>query len=237
MRIGRIRIDRDVAAIVCAGPSLDLLTPQAWSDLAHAGAIVSVNGAAAADACRDLPFTILAAMDICLGLYQRVPALESIWTSTAAWRVTSADGPHVEAESYLREVDEEHGVHGWSDDPDEGYRGGSTGMIIGNWMANRWASTPQSAKPIPPRGFRRLAYLGLDMQPNDGRHAAGAGLHSSGFARSREQHQRVADAWGLFCREGKSRGVEIVNLTPGSGLTTMPRVEVPAGWLSRSAVA
>ena len=232
-----MRIDRDVAVIVCAGPSLELFTPRAWGDIARAGAIVSVNGAPAAHACRDVPFTMLAAMDICLGLYERVPGLEAIWRSTPAWRVTSVDGPHVEAESYLREVDEQYGIHGWSDDPDEGYRGGSTGMIIGNWIANRWGTIPHSTKPVHPRGFRKLAYVGLDMRANDGRHAAGAGLHASGFASSIEQHRSVCEAWGRFCREGNARGVEIVNLTPGTGLTTMPRADVPEEWLARSAVA
>lgn len=234
-----MKIERDVAVIVCAGPSLDLLTPRAWRDIANAGAIVSVNGAPAAYAClrHNVPFTVVAAMDICLGLYQRVPSLESIWNSTPAWRVTSTDGPHVPAESYLREVDEQHGIHGWSDDPDEGYRGGSTGMIIGNWMANDWAERPRAGKRVPLRGFRKLAYVGLDMHPHDGRHAGGAGLHSSGFARSAEQHRSVCDAWGRFCREGAKRGVEIVNLTPGTALDTIPRVTVPEEWLVRSAVA
>lgn len=221
-----MKIDRDVAVIVCAGPSLDLLTPRAWSEIANAGAIVSVNGAPAAHACRNVPFTMLAAMDICLGLYERVPGLEAIWKTTTAWRVTSADGPHVEAESYLREVDEEHGVYGWSDHPDEGYRGGSTGMIIGNWIANRWGTIPATTRPVHPRGFRKLAYVGLDMRADDGRHAAGAGTHLSGFARTPEQHRRVCEAWGLFCREGNARGVEIVNLTPNTGLETMPRSAV-----------
>lgn len=226
-----MRIDGDVAVIVCAGPSLDRLTPRAWSDIAHAGAIISVNGAAAAEACRDVPFTMLAAMDICHGLYERVPRLESIWKTTSAWRVTSTDDVVTEAESRLREVDEEHGVHGWSDDPDEGYRGGSTGMIIGNWIANRWRTAPRSAKPVHARGFRKIAYVGLDMRPNDGRHASGAGSHTSGFARTPDRHRRVADAWGLFVREGRTRGVEIVNMTPGTGLGTVPRIDVPEDWV------
>src|SRR5262249_37136127 len=180
-----MKIDREVAVIVCAGPSLDALPLRAWSDVADAGAIVSVNGACAAEACirHDVRFTLLAAMDLSTGLFDRVPRLGRIWQETPAWRVPSIDCLEAPAESYLVEVDEADGVDGWSDHPDEGYKGGSTGMIIGNWIANRWPADTMAAergKAIPPRGFRKLAYLGLDMLPLDGRHAAGAGAHASG---------------------------------------------------------
>jgi hypothetical protein len=234
-----MKIDSGVAVIVCAGPSLDALPARAWSDVAAAGAIVSVNGACAADAClrHDVRFTLLAAMDVNMGLFERVPALRRIWERTPAWRVTSIDAADASAESYLAEVDEEDGIAGWSDDPGEGYKGGSTGMIIGNWIANRWpgdtasirerrAVAAISAKPIPRRGFRKLAYLGLDMLPLDGRHAAGAGSHASGFSDSLEHHRRVSDAWGLFCAQAAARGVDVVNLTPATGLDTMPRAIV-----------
>ena len=237
-----MKIDRGVAVIVCAGPSLDALPPLAWNDIGAAGAIVSVNGACAADAClfHDVRFTLLAAMDVNTGLFGRVPRLGSIWDKTQAWRVTSIDAAEAPAESYLVEVDEEDGVAGWSDHPDEGYKGGSTGMIIGNWIANQWAGDTVSiherravaaisGKAIPRRGFRKLAYLGLDMLPLDGRHAAGAGVHASGFSDSLEHHRRVSDAWGLFCAQAAMRGVEVVNLTPATGLDTMPRAIV-AEW-------
>ena len=233
-------ITPDTAVIVCAGPSLDALPARAWSDVANAGAIVAVNGACAATACarHGVRFTLLAAMDLNLGLLERVPRLSEVWQTTPAWRVTSAEAADAEAESYIVEVDEEHGVHGWSDQPDEGYKGGSTGMIVGNWLANRWAADTASirerravaalrGKTIPPRGFRRVAYLGLDMHPLDGRHAEGAGTHASGFSDSLERHRRVSAAWGLFCAEAAKRGVEVVNLTPGSGLQTMPRASLP----------
>lgn len=233
-------ITHDTAVIICAGPSLDALPAHAWRAVANAGAIVAVNGACAATACarHGVRFTLLAAMDLNLGLVERVPRLAEVWKTTPAWRVTSADASDVEAESYIVEVDEEHGVHGWSDQADEGYKGGSTGMIIGNWLANRWASDTASirerravasltGKAIHPRGFRRLAYLGLDMQPLDGRHADGAGTHASGFAGSLERHARVSAAWGLFCTEAAKRGVEVVNLTPGTALETMPRASLP----------
>jgi hypothetical protein len=235
-----MNIDRDVAVIVCAGPSLDALPPRAWDDVAHAGAIVAVNGACAASACarQGVRFTLLAAMDLSHGLDERVPRLAEVWKTTPAWRVTSVDAADVEAESYLVEVDEEDGVDGWSDHPDEGYKGGSTGMIVGNWIANPWPDDTTSirerravassrGKTIHPRGFRKLAYLGLDMRPLDGRHADGAGIHASGFSDSVEHHRRVCDGWGKFCTEAARRGVEVVNLTPGTGLETMPRVALP----------
>ena len=234
-----MKIDGDVAVIVCAGPSLDVLSPRAWRDVAHAGAIVAVNVACAAEAVarNGVRFTMLAAMDLHTGLRERVPCLATIWQETPAWRVSSVDAVDVEAESYLVEVDEEDGVAGWSDHPDEGYKGGSTGMIIGNWIANRWpldtisiherrAIAAERGKPIHPRGFRKLAYLGLDMIPLDGRHAAGAGMHASGFSISREHHRSVCAAWGRFCSEAARRGVEVVNLTPGTGLDTMPRASL-----------
>jgi hypothetical protein len=235
-----MKIDAGVAVIVCAGPSLDALSPRAWSDVAQAGAIVAVNGACASEACtrNAVRFTMLAAMDIQLGLRERVPRFSEVWASTSAWRVTSVAAIEAEAESYLNEVDEDDGVAGWSDHPDEGYKGGSTGMIVGNWIANRWPDDSASiherrvvaaarGKEIPPRGFRRLAYLGLDMMPSDGRHAAGAGTHASGFSDTLEHHQRVCESWGKFCSEAARRGVQVVNLTPGTGLQTMPRVALP----------
>ncbi|HUP60953.1 MAG TPA: hypothetical protein VNA69_11090 [Thermoanaerobaculia bacterium] len=256
-----MKIDRDVAVIVCAGPSLDALPSRAWSDIAGAGAIVSVNGACAADACmrHDVRFTLLAAMDVNMGLFERVPRLRSIWNETPAWRATSVnvlrradvssateggrdvrppDAAEAAAESYIVEVDEEDGVAGWSDDPDEGYKGGSTGMIIGNWIANRWSGDTASIrerraiaaareKSIPPRGFRKLAYLGLDMMPLDGRHAAGAGAHASGFSDSLDHHRRVCESWRTFCAQAAARGIDVVNLTPATGLDAMRRVSVP----------
>jgi hypothetical protein len=240
MSIDRIVIDRDVAVLICAGPSLDALPSRAWRDVAGAGAIISVNGAAAADACIDhgVRFTLFAAMDVNMGLFERVPRLGSMWETTAAWRVTSIDAAGAPAESYLTEVDEDDGIAGWSDHPDEGYKGGSTGMIIGNWIANRWPADPVSmrhrqaiaaarGKAIPPRGFRKLAYLGLDMLPLDGRHAAGAGVHASGFSDSLDHHQRVCESWGLFCLQARARRVEVVNLTPATGLSTMRRAMIP----------
>jgi hypothetical protein len=233
-------ITPDTAVIVCAGPSLDLLTARAWADVAHAGAIVAVNGASASEAClrNRVRFTVISAMDLHHGLRERVPRLSEVWQTTPAWRITAVDATGTEAESYVTEVDEEHGICGWSDHPDQGYKGGSTGMVTGNWMANGWPDDPASldarreiaamrGKSIPRRGFRRLAYLGLDMIPLDGRHAAGAGNHASGFSSSIEHHRYVCGSWGKFCMEAAKRGIEVVNLTPNTGLDTMPRLELP----------
>ncbi|MEA2569713.1 MAG: hypothetical protein QOI24_1714 [Acidobacteriota bacterium] len=227
-----IAIDEATAVIVCAGPSLESLSARAWQQLANAGAIAGVNGAPAADACvaNGVKFTLLAAMDVHRGLFTRVPRLEKIWNTTSAWRVTSVDGPDIPADSYLVEVDEvDGGVYGWSDDPNEGYKGGSTAMVIGNWLGNPWPDGDVASRH--PRGFRTLAYVGLDMHRDDGRHAPGAGQHSSGFADSSDRYARICRSWRLLCDEAARRGIRVVNLTPGTALAEMPYVEVPDEWL------
>jgi hypothetical protein len=230
-------IDADTAVVVCSGPSLDGLTPRAWADLSAAGAVVGLNGAPVSLACtrNAVRFTCIAAMDLAIGLAVRVPDLVRLWGQTPAWRVTSTDTPDVEAESYVHEVDEEHGVNGWSDDGGQGYKGGSTAMVIGNWLANAWpADAPPdvAGKVAPRRAFRKLAYVGLDMQPANGAHASGAGSDLSGFARSSEQYRRVCSGWERFCNEAAKRGVEVRNFTPGTGLAAMPRANVPASWVT-----
>ena len=237
-----MRIDADTAVIVCAGPSLDRLTPRAWCELLGAGAIVAVNGAPAALACRAVPFTFLAAMDLSTGLADYVPELLSIWRDTPAWRVASTKSFAIEAESHIFEVDSEHGVEGWADDPQQGYKGGSTGMIVANWLGNAWPdddiaraelrrTSERSGKPVPRRGFRKFAYVGLDMHPGNGTHAVGAGTHCSGFARTDHYFSTCRSGWGKFCAEAARRGIEVVNLTPDTGLAEMPRAEVPAEWV------
>ena len=65
-----------------------------------------------------------------------------------------AHGTAAEAESYVKEVE------WWGDCPDEGYIGGSTAMVAGNWLCNPWpedadsrnaleATSRRSGKPIP----------------------------------------------------------------------------------------
>src|SRR6185503_17344826 len=93
------------------------------------------------------------------------------------------------AETYIREVDERDGVEGWSDDPDAGYAGGSSAMVTVNWLCNQWTI---GVRRTPKRGFRRVAFLGLDMVPGEGGHARGAGNHTSGFAMSAERHASVS---------------------------------------------
>lgn len=230
-------IDADTAVVVCSGPSLEGLTPRAWADLSAAGALVGLNGAPVALACtrHAVRFTCLAAMDLAVGLAARVPDLPLLWGQTSAWRVTSTDTPAVEAESYVHEVDEEHGVSGWSDDGGQGYKGGSTAMVIGNWLANAWpggAPVHAGGKVAPRRAFRKLAYVGLDMHRANGTHAAGAGSDPSGFARSDEQYRRVCSGWERFCKEAAKRGVEVRNFTPGTGLAAMPRADVPPSWVT-----
>lgn len=239
-----MRIDADTAVVVCAGPSLDRLSAEAWKELSAAGAIVGVNGAPASVACREhgVRFSAIAAMDLSLGLADRVPGLADVWRDTSAWRVASTDSRAIDAESYVVEVDEEQGVDGWSDDRRQGYKGGSTGMVIGNWLGNDWPDDDDthttllqiaatSHKDVLRRGFRRIAYIGLDMHPGEGAHARGAGDHSSGFADSPRRHGNVSRGWEKFCSEAAKRGIEVVNLTPGTGLETMPRAEVPRTWL------
>ncbi len=227
-------LDETTALIVCAGPSLDRISFAAWRELEKAGAVVGINGAPAADACvrNDVRFTVLAAMDIAHGLSEFVPRLATIWHNTNAWRVTSIDARHTNAESFLVEVDEEHGIHGWSDEHDHGYKGGSTAMVVGNWLGNRWPNEVNSNGRKPPRrGFRTLAFVGLDMHFDDGRHAGGAGVHTSGFAENRQRYDRVCESWGKFCAEAARRGIDVINLSPDTALETMPRRPLPESWL------
>jgi hypothetical protein len=234
-----VQIDPLTAVLVCAGPSLDRLSPFAWRAIERAGAIVSVNGSLVARTClqNGVRFTYAAAMDAATGLANHVPGFAAAWTRTPAWRVT-AHGTTAVAESYVKEVE------WWGDAPDEGYVGGSTAMVVGNWLCNPWPDDPESgaereavvqrtAKRVPPRGFRRLAYVGLDMFPGQGGHAAGAGAHASGFSESMTRYHVVCTGWRLFFLEARERGIEVVNLTRGSGLKQLPRVDVPDEWIER----
>jgi hypothetical protein len=206
-------MNAETAVIICAGPSLDALPPRAWDRVARAGAVVAINGAIAAEVCAGVRFTYVSAMDA-QQLAATVPRFDALWSSTHAWRLSMIGAEATPAETYIREVDERDGVEGWSDDPDAGYAGGSSAMVTVNWLCNQ-------------RGFRRVAFLGLDMIPGEGGHARGAGNHTSGFAMSAERHASVSRGWEKVCREAAKRGIEIVNLTPGTGLRTMPRAELP----------
>lgn len=232
-----IAIGHDLAVIVCAGPSLDRLPREVWRELAGAGAIVSVNGAIAAAACAGVRFTYVSAMDAGRGLSRTVPRFDALWATTSAWRLSMVGAEGVEAETYIREVDERDGVEGWSDEEDAGYAGGSSAMVTVNWLCNRWSQDPAARaarerlafsrwKAVPPRGFRRVAFLGLDMRPGEGGHARGAGDHTSGFALSPARYESVSKGWLKVCREASRRGIEILNFTPDTGLLTMPRASL-----------
>lgn len=237
-------IDREVAVVVCAGPSLDLLSPLAWDDIQKAGAVAAIGGALAAQACLDnkVRFAYASAMDASKGTAGKswedvVPGFAKLWAGTPAWRITIQAPDAPEAESYVTKA-----LGGWSDNPNEGYAGGSKGMVIGNWLCNDWPGTPEeqaerervsarAGKVIPLRAFRRLAYVGLDMVVGKGGHARGAGLHQSGFSLESDRDQRVRRAWGRFYEAAKARNIEVANMSPGTGLDELPHPSVPPGWL------
>lgn len=231
-------IDQDTALLVCAGPSLDRLAAHTWRALGRAGAIVSVNGSLAANAClqHDVRFTHATAMDIAEGLAKKIPGFDVLWANTPAWRVTTAFAELDEAESHLIEVEY------WSDEANEGFVGGSTAMVVANWLCNPWPDDPasraavqaiadQRGKPVPRRGFRKLAYIGLDMQPRQGGHARGAGAHQSGFSETPARDSEVRRGWMWLYKSARARGIEVVNLTPDSGLEEVPRQPLEERWL------
>ncbi len=130
-----MRIDERTAVIVCAGPSLDRLSAQAWNEVQGAGAVVSVNGALMAAACEahGVRFTHVAAMRAGNHLEETIPGFVDRWAGIPAWRLTQeAEREEVEAETYVRRVLE------WSDDPAGGLFGGSSAMAMGNWLHNDW---------------------------------------------------------------------------------------------------
>jgi hypothetical protein len=166
-----------------------------------------------------------------------VPGFLGEWDKTPGWRLTRSEHCDcVDAEDYVRRCES------WSDDPDGGYFGGSTAMAAANWLHNDWQPDEQTAdrlrtvacrhgKRIPRRSFRRFAFVGLDMVPNHGTHASGAGNHISGFTDSVERDTRVRLGWKTFYEAAAARGSRIVNLSPGTGLMEIPRIEPPERWL------
>src|SRR4051812_49275859 len=124
-----MRIDRDTAVLVCAGPSLDRLSTAAWEEVQQAGAVVAVNGALMACCCLEqrVRFTHAAAMTAGQHMEDTVPGFLAAWDTTPAWRLTKrADRDLVEAESYVERYLE------WTDDPDGGFFGGSSAMSTSN---------------------------------------------------------------------------------------------------------
>jgi hypothetical protein len=228
-----VRIDRETAVFVCAGPSIDRITPEEWREIGHAGAVLSVNGALASRALLDsgVRLTYAAALDVGTGykrhLQDKVPGLGQIWETTPAWRLTKEGEGKPEAESYITLE-----LTGWTEDPTKGFAGGSTAMVVGNWICNDWTDADYIAaeeirrttgKIMPRRAFRKLAYFGLDMQLDNPVHAAGAGQHTSGFGDTPERWERVCNAWGRWHAGAVAHGVEVANLTVGTGLMTIPR--------------
>jgi hypothetical protein len=234
-----MNIDSETAVFVCAGPSIDRLKPAAWRAIDAAGAVIAVNGALVAETClaNGVRFTYAAAMDVATGLPDNVPGFADAWRQTAAWRV-SAHGTGAQCETHVKKVD------AWSDAPDEGYAGalGITAMAVGNWITKAWpldapstrevlAVARAAGKPIPPRGFKQIAFFGLDMIAGQGGHARGAGVHRSGFSDSASHYQEVTDGWGRFFQSATERGIRVANLTPGSGLKALPRISLPEDWV------
>jgi hypothetical protein len=234
-----IVIDANTAVIVCAGPSLDRLSATAWNELRKAGAIVAVNGAFMARACSEnnVMFSHVAAMTSGEHMEEIVPGFLKKWNTTRAWRLTKeSDRGLVNAESYVRKVLD------WSDESDGGYFGGSSAMSSSNWLHNDWPDdthaseelkliSQKTGKMIPRRGYRRFVFVGLDMIPGKGGHAAGAGFHSSGFAGDPDRDARIRSRWKRFYEAATARGSHILNLSPGTGLRELPCREPPPWWL------
>jgi hypothetical protein len=236
--------DAETAVFINSGPSLDRLAPAAWEAIRQAGEVIAVNGALVAEASRshDVRFTCAVAMDAGTGaernLDEKVPGFREAWDRTPAWRITKSSEGAVDAETFIRLQPLR-----WSDDnPDAGYAGGGSAASACNWFANPWPDDPgrwaelrriaaRTGRRIPRRGFRRFAFLGLDMVPGEGGHARGAGMHQSGFTSGPERDRCLRDRWKTLCDAAGARGIAVINYTHGTGLEEMPRGTLPAGWL------
>ena len=233
----------DTAVFVNSGPSLDRLSPLAWRHIQNAAEVIAVNGALVAEAClcHNVHFTCAVAMDAGTGpkrgLGDKVPMFATAWASTAAWRMTKVAPGEVEAETFVRLV-----VGQWCNNAGEGYAGGGSAAGACNWFANDWPHDPGGVadlqqvaraveKRIPGRGFRKFAFFGLDMIPGRGGHARGAGEHQSGFVSSPQRDQCLRQRWSTLNEAAASRGIELVNWSPGTGLREMPYREPPSDWL------
>ena len=56
-------------------------------------------------------------------------------------------------------------------------------------------------------------------------------MHSSGFSESLSRYYIVCNNWRLFFLEARGARIEVVNLTPGSALERLPRLDIPDDWL------
>lgn len=228
---GTSAIDAGTAVIVCSGASLDLLGGAAWRDIARAGEIVAVNGALTADVCREyaVRFTVAAGHDGIEILGAGIPRYSEVWMTTRAWRITRSEhAAATPAESYIERA------RGWSDDPGRCFHTGAGGVTAANWLCNDWPETAPVAdvRRRPRRGLRKLVYVGLDMVPSLGGHARGAGTYASGFSRTPEMYEAVSAGWRTFREATLARGIAVLNLTPGTGLTAIPASMPPAAWLA-----
>ncbi len=179
-------IDNQTAVLVCAGPSIDRLSPVAWRAIEQAGVTVSVNGSLVARAClrNRLRFTYAAAMDVATGLTEHVPGYRR-GLDTDPGMAYRAHGTAAEAESYVKEVE------WWGDCPDEGYIGGSTAMVAGNWLCNPWPEDADSrdaleataqvrqADPPPRLQAARLRRPGYDTRARWTRRVPGCATTAS----------------------------------------------------------
>jgi hypothetical protein len=234
-----MRFGREDAVFINSGPSLDRLASAAWEAIGMAGEVIAVNGALVAETCRahGVRFTAAVAMDAGVGpargLDLIVPGFRAAWRGTTAWRITKAAPGVVAAETYVRLVEDQ-----WCDDPDSGYAGGGSAASACNWFANDWPDESErhrlsalAGKRAPRRGYRRFAFLGLDMIPGRGEHARGAGTHRSGFASCPERDRWIRERWKLLGEAAAARGIEVINYSPGTGLEEMPRGELPGPWV------
>ena len=231
---------KDTVVFVNAGPSIDQLAAIAWKHIQNAGEVVAVNGTLVAETCLSnrVEFTCALAMDAGdgpnRGLGGKVPGFCEAWNLTTVWRITKAGPGAPAAETYIRLVES-----AWCDDPDEGRVGGGSAAGACNWFSNPWPDGAalselqgrNAGRRVPRRGYRRFAFLGLDMVRGDGRHARGAGTHQSGFISSPERDSCVRQRWKSLCDAAAARGIELLNFSPGTGLLEMPRRDLPAEWL------
>jgi hypothetical protein len=222
-----------------------MMSAVAWAELSNGGAIVAVNGAFMARACgeNNVTFTHVAAMTSGKHMEEIVPGFLSEWERTRAWRLTrDNDRGLVDAESYVRRM------LNWSEDPDGGFFGGSSAMSSANWLHNDWPDAEEkrrevgmisvrSGKLIPRRGYRKFVFVGLDMVPGRGGHAVGAGVHISGFATDPDRETKIRENWSRFYQAAISRGSEVLNLSPGTGLVELPSYLPPLDWFLGSNTA
>jgi hypothetical protein len=234
-----MRIDTNTALIVCTGPSLDALSRTAWPELCKAGAIVAVNGALMARASieNNVRFTHVVAMSTGESMEAAISGFLKIWRSTSAWRLAKEiHRDFIEAESYIRRSAD------WSDDYDSGFFGGSSAMASINWLHNDWPHdayawqevkrvSNQTGKAMPRRGYRRFVLVGLDMISGAGGHAQGAGFHASAFAEDQDRDALCRRNWGRLYEAATTRGSDLINISPGTGLQDIPSYQLPPEWL------